>query len=499
MSLINKLAKDTVAYGLSSILARLINYLFGFIIVLYITPAEYGVYAKFYAYAGFVMVVLTHGMETTFFRYYSKVDNSKEVFATTFASISAVSIVFVMFCIIFRLPISYWVQEPKETEYVLFFAGILIFDALSALPYAYLRATHRPLRFAFLKVMNILMMLIITMSLLILVARGNYDRGILGYISTHRVSTIFIGNLMGSGLILIGFLPLLFQAITKPSRVLYREMLPYALPIMVVGFAGMINEMLDRILLERLLPFDAFENKTQLGIYSFNYKLAMLMSLFIQAYRYAAEPYFFAHAQREDAKRVYALTMHYFVGAGMLIFTAISCATPIIYKILIQINAERFAPYATGWQVVPVLLAANLCLGIYFNISTWYKVTDKTYFGAFIALLGAAITIVLNYILVPKLGFVGSAWATFLCYFAMVVIGFALEKKYFPIPYPNYKISQIVMISITLTVGYLYVLQIKPLGLIVNVVLCLSVILFYILYLYLHYKKVAFINNKISE
>ncbi len=495
MSIIKKLAKDTAAYGLSSILARLINYLFGFVIVLYITPAEYGVYAKFYAYAGFIMVVLTHGMETTFFRYFTKAKHPRQVFGTTFSSVTLASIIFGAFCFLSQKPISYWVQEPEEVEYVLFFAGILIFDALSALPFAYLRATHRPLRFALLKVLNIMLMLSITTALLYIVTSGEYNEGILGYIATHKVSTIFIGNLIGSAMILIGFIPLIATSVAMPTSALYKQMIPYALPIMVVGFAGMINEMLDRIMLERLLPYSPIENKTQLGIYSFNYKLAMLMSLFIQAYRYAAEPYFFAHAGNSDAKKVYASTMHYFIGVGMFLFAAITCATPIIYKILLHGNPIRFIPYATGWQVVPILLAANLCLGIYFNISTWYKITDRTYFGAIIAILGAVITIVLNYWLVPTMGFMGSAWATFLCYFTMVIIGYVLEKKYYPIPYPMYEIFKIVIFSLLPTTIYVYILQIKELSLPMILLGAGGIILFLFMYLYLHFKNVAFISR----
>jgi O-antigen/teichoic acid export membrane protein len=499
VSIIKKLAKDTVAYGLSSILARLINYIFGFIIVLYITPAEYGIYAKFYAYAGFILVVLTHGMETTFFRYYSMEDKPSEVFGTTFASIGIASVIFGLFCYALKAPISYWVQEPEEIGYVLFFAGILIFDALSALPFAYLRATHQPYRFALLKILAILLMLVITMTLLYLVTNENYYDGILGYIANHRVSTIFIGNLMSSAIIVLTFLPLVMRTIAKPSFKLYKKMLPYALPIMVVGFAGMINEMLDRILLERLLPYSPIENKTQLGIYSFNYKLAMMMTLFIQAYRYAAEPYFFAQAKHKDAQQVYAKTMHYFIGAGMLIFTVISCATPLIYKILLQVNPNKFAPYASGWRVVPILLAANLCLGIYFNISTWYKITDRTYFGAIIALLGACITIFLNYGLVPTMGYLGSAWATLLCYLIMVILGYTLEKKYYPIPYPLRKIAQIICMALAITIGYLYLLQIKDLSLSMIFLSVVGIILIFFMYLYLHFKNVAFINRKISD
>jgi len=214
-------------------------------------------------------------------------------------------------------------------------------------------------------------------------------------------------------------------------------MLSYSLPIMLVGFAGMINEVLDRIIMTRLLPFDDLTNKEQLGIYGFNYKFSMLVTMFLQAYRYAAEPLFFRHAEKSDSKKILAETMKYYTICVCILFLAIVLFLPIIQYGFI-LYSPKSASYFAGADIIPILLMANICLGIYFNISTWYKITDKTYIGAIISIIGATITIVMNIILVPKIGYFGGAWATLTCYVSMVIIGYATEQKYYPIPY-DYK------------------------------------------------------------
>ena len=223
-------------------------------------------------------------------------------------------------------------------------------------------------------------------------------------------------------------------------------MLPYALPIMLVGFAGMINEMLDRALMIKLLPFDHQTNNEQLGIYTFNYKFSMLMTLFLQAYRYAAEPFFFAQAKNKDSKLIYAETMRIFIIGGCFIFLAITLNIPII-KSLFTAYSDNAEILFQGAHIIPILLIANLLLGIYFNISTWYKVTDKTYFGAIISIFGALVTIVLNIIWVPKYGYVGAAWATLFCYLVMVILGYLLELKYYPIQYDLSRIFTYIVMS----------------------------------------------------
>ncbi|MDB5228017.1 MAG: polysaccharide biosynthesis protein [Bacteroidota bacterium] len=455
MSLIRKLASDTAAYGISSILARLINFFFGFLIIKYISPAEYGVYGKFYAYAGFFLVLLTHGMETAFFRHYNKEEYKEKAFATAFASIFIITLFYVVFSYVFSANLSAFVEEPKG--FVLLFTWMMVFDVLGALPFASLRATHRPIRFAALKIINIIIFISFNIFFFIILPRipgsGNWhlDFGL------PNVVFVFLSNLLASAATLILLLPQLKLIKKGFDAELYKRMLRYALPIMIVGFAGMINEMLDRAMMTKLLPGTKEENDIQLGIYSFNYKFSMLMTLFLQAYRYAAEPFFFAQAKHEDSKKVYADTMKYFIICGCVIFLLITLNIP-----LLQFMLTKYSPsakhYFEGAKVIPILLMANLCLGIYFNISTWYKITDKTHIGAMVSIFGAIITLILNYLWIPVIGYMGSAWATLICYFLMVIVGYILEMKFYPIRYDLSRIFFYIFTALILffLTNYLY-------------------------------------------
>lgn len=440
MSLLRKLASDTAAYGLSSILARFINYIFSFIIVKAVTTAEYGDFTKFYAYAGFLQVVLTHGMETAFFRFRNKDGYAPKAFATGFASMFGVSAIFLLLCYVFQFQIAEYTRVADHPEFVLLFAWIMAFDTLGALPFASLRARNKAIVFAIVRVINILIyifFIILFLFWLPKIYNAHYEQGSWWteiYDPKYGVGYVFIANLIASVLTFVFLFKELKQLKFGWDTTLYKKMLPYALPIMLVGFAGMINEMLSRVMMEYLLPYDELTNKELLGVFGFNYKFAMLITLFLQAYRYAAEPFFFAHADKSDAKKIYAQSMHYFIIAGCFIFLLVMLTMPTIQHILIQFDV-KYAEYFKGKNVVPILLAANLLLGIYFNLSTWYKVTDKTHIGAMIAIFGAVITFAFNWWLIPVFGYTGAATSTFLCYLTMVIVGYIAEKKYYPIPY----------------------------------------------------------------
>ncbi len=431
MSIIKRLAGDTAAYGVSSILARLINFLFGFLIIRYITPAEFGTFTNFYAYAGFILVVLTHGMETAYFRFVNKEESAETAFTTSFFSIALVVFLFVLMIYIFQQPIAAYVKEP--TLYVQFFAWMMAFDALSAIPFASLRKQGRPILFAALKVCNILFFIVFNLLFFIVLPLFKIE------IPFSKVSYIFIANIIASVCTFILLLQQFKQLQLQVNTALYKQMLVYAMPIMLVGFAGMINEVLDRIIMTRLLTGSDLENKIQLGIYGFNYKFAMLVSMFLQAYRYAAEPLFFKHAEKSDSKQVLASTMKYYTISVCMLFLAIVLFLPLIQALFI-LYSPNSATYFVGADIIPILLMANICLGIYFNISTWYKITDKTYIGAIIAIVGAFITVISNLILVPKMGYHGAAWATLICYVSMVIMGYVTEQKYYPINYEYKKI-----------------------------------------------------------
>ncbi len=488
MSITKKLATDTVAYGVSSILARIINFLFGFLIIKYISPSEFGTYTNFYAYAGFILVVLTHGMETAYFRFVNKEESKETAFSTAFYSIFFVVILFILITYLFQKPIAAYVKEPAF--YLQLFVWMMAFDVLAAIPFASLRKQGRPMVFAGLKILNILFFILFNLFFFIvkplLASNGMWPSW--NSIILPNVSYIFIANLVAS---ILTFAILLFQFRQLKFSIdfsIYKKMLWYAMPIMLVGFAGMINEVLDRIIMTRLLPGNDLENKIQLGIYGFNYKFAMIISMFLQAYRFAAEPLFFKHADKADNKQMLAKTMKYYTICVCCIFLAITLFMP-----LIQFSFSKYAPssatYFEGVGIVPILLMANIFLGIYFNISTWYKITDKTYIGAIISIVGAVVTIIMNIILVPKIGYFGAAWATFACYAVMLIIGYITEQKYYPIPYDYKRIIFYLIAAVGFYLALQYLVLPMQCSLIINTIIACCFMLLYISSAYFLEKK----------
>ena len=475
MSIVKKLATDTAAYGVSSILARLINFLFGFLIIKYITQAEFGTFTNFYAYAGFILVVLTHGMETAYFRFINKEESKEAAFSTAFFSIVFVVVLFIIIGHFFQQPIADYVKEP--TLYVKFFVWMMAFDTLSAIPFASLRKQGRPIYFAALKVLNIILFILFNILFFMILPMLNIP------LSFTKVSYIFIANILASIITFLFLLNQFKQLSFKLDLSLYKKMLWYAMPIMMVGFAGMINEVLDRIIMTRLLPYDDLTNKQQLGIYGFNYKFAMLVTMFLQAYRYAAEPLFFKHAEKSDSKQILATTMKYYVICVCCIFLSIVLFLPLIQHLFVLYSPNSEA-YFVGADIIPILLMANICLGIYFNISTWYKITDKTYVGAIISIVGAIITIVMNVILVPKIGYFGGAWATLTCYVVMVLIGYVTEQKYYPIPYDYKRILFYLFFAIAMFLLMKYLVLPIELSLTMNTIVA---ILFLGIYIFIAY------------
>lgn len=488
MSTVKKLATDTAAYGVSSILARLINFLFGFLIIKYISQAEFGTFTNFYAYAGFILVALTHGMETAYFRFVNKEESKEKAFSTAFYSILFVVLFFILVGYLFQQPIADYVKEP--TLYVKFFIWMMAFDTLAAIPFASLRKQGRPIAFAALKVTNILLFMAFNVFFFIikpiLAAKGLYPGW--NQVMYTKVSYIFIANIFASILTFLLLLKQLRQLHLSLDISLYKKMLQYAMPIMLVGFAGMINEVLDRIIMTRLLPYDAITNKEQLGIYGFNYKFAMLVTMFLQAYRFAAEPLFFKHAEKSDSKSMLAKTMKYYTICVCILFLSIVLFLPLIQYVFI-LYSPKSAAYFVGADIIPILLIANICLGIYFNISTWYKVTDKTYVGAVISIAGAIVTIVLNVILVPEIGYFGAAWATLGCYAFMVVVGYITEQKYYPIPYEYKRILFYLFFAISLFLFLKYVVWEAQFSLVANTFIALILLSFYMLTAYFLERK----------
>lgn len=428
MSAIKKLAGQTAIYGLSSIAGRFLNYLLVPIFTRVFTDVEYGINAEFYAYISFLNIVLTHGMETAFFRF-SQTNSNKNVFSTALISVLSAASIFLLIFGVFSEPIATLIGYQNFKEYVYLSALILFFDAISAIPFAMLRQQNKPLRFAVLKNFNIFINIGANLYLLILgpYLVNNYQITLPFYHPQLGITNIFIANLLASFLTTLLLLPELKIIKEGFDKQLWNKMLTYALPMLVVGFAGMINETLDRILIRALTP-DKVLGMAYNGIYAANYKLSIIITLFIQAFKFAAEPFFFAHAKQTDKRDIYAQVMDYFILICLIIFLLVTLFLPQFKHFIGQ-------DFHAGLKVVPILLVANICLGIYYNISIWYKLSDNTKKGAQISIIGAVITIIFNIILVPQFNYVGCAITTLVCYFTMMVLGYYWGTKYYPIPY----------------------------------------------------------------
>lgn len=421
---------------------------------------QYGIVTELYAYAGFLMVVFTYGMETAFFRFSSRHNNHPQVYSTALISVGLVSILLSLFIILLAPTFSGWLSYPQHSRYLVWFGLIIGLDALTAIPFARIRAENKPIIFASIKLVNIIINISLNLFFILLcpyVLESGHAQWLHPFIQriydpTMGIGYIFIANLAASAITLLLLIPYLVKVKAGFNLAFWKKMLLYAIPLLFVGLAGIVNEMLDRILLKFLLPYDPATNQAQLGIYGACYKLSILMTLFIQAFRYAAEPFFFAQAGKEDAPKIYSAIMKYFVIAGCIIFLAIMLYLDIV-KYFIGPN------YHVGLKIVPVLLIANLFLGMYYTLSIWYKLTDKTLWGAYISVGGAVITIGLNILLIPLIGYMGSAWATLACYASMTMVSWFIGQKYYPVNYPALKILIYMVSSIGIYLFSDYVLK----------------------------------------
>ena len=459
MNPLKKLAGQTAIYGVSSIIGRLLNYLLVPLHTnIFTDPAQYGIVNEMYAYVAFLVVVLTYGMETAFFRYYEQRKDKDTVYSTILISLICSSFVFIFFAILFSGNISTMLRYPNNSEYVIWFAIIVSFDALSSIPFARLRAQNKAMRFAKIKMVNIFVNIGFNLFFLLLCPYLDKIESVSPYIhwfyrGSVGIGYIFIANLIASIVTLVMLAPEIFKIKYRFDKSLYKEMLKYALPLLIFGLAGIVNEVLDRILLKYLLPANL--SMFELGIYGACYKISIMMTIFIQAFKYAAEPFFFAQAKESNAKQVYADIMKYFVIILTFIFLVIMLYIDIVKHFI-------GSHFHSGLFVVPILLLANLFLGMFYNLSIWYKLTGKTKYGAYISIIGAIITILLNIWWIPLFeqlgikGYVGSAWATFACYLAMMLISYIVGQKHYPIKYETKKIIGYILLVVGLYIVSTY-------------------------------------------
>ena len=432
---VKKLAGDTAIYGLGTMVPRFLNYLLVPLYTIYVfTKAEYGQVTLLYSYVAILLVLLTFGMETAFFRYANKSKDPKKVFNTATSSILIVSLLFILLIFGFSSKIAELIQYPSNIEYVQIIALIIAIDAITAIPFAYLRYQNKALKFSSIRIISVAITISLNLIFLLLIPWyfGDEYSNLPLYRSTNLVTFVFVANLIGSFSTLVMLSKEFREFRFKIDSILMVKMLKYGLPILIISLSFMITEVADKILLKYLLPNQDTAD-AQLGIYAACYKLAIIMMLFIQMFRYAAEPFFFAEAKKKDAKKTYSKVMTLFISFTWVIFLLVSMNINL-FKYFI---GEAFWP---GLAIVPVILSAKLFLGVFYNLSVWYKLTNKTLYGAVIAVIGGTTTIILNIILIPEYGYMGSAWANFISYFIIMIISFIWGRSYYKVSYELKKI-----------------------------------------------------------
>ena len=446
MSTLKKFFKDTIIYGLATVLPRLMNFVLVPLHTSKLETSSYSDNTTFYVYAAFFNVLLTYGMETAFFRFFSKSQEKGKVFSTAMISLTVTAILFLVFVFIFNQQLAEIVNLNQN--YFNFLIGILVLDTIVTIPFAYLRATGKPIKFAAIKIANILT--VVVLNFFFLWAVPKYSIGFPNYDSNDLVKYIFIANLAASIVTFLLLSPYFFKTKLQFSKSIFKQLLNYGLPIMVAGLAYVINENFDKWLLPDVL------GKEINGAYSGCYKLAVFMTIFIQAFRLGAEPFFFNHAKEKNAKETYARIMKYFVifGSAMLVFI-------IAYLDIFKSLIVRDESYWIAIDIVPIVLLANLFLGIYFNLAIWYKLTDNTRYGMYLSIIGAIITIIFNVVMIEKIGFIAAAWATLLAYGVMMILSYVLGQKFYAVPYKlksilGYIIMAIILSAIALTTNANY-------------------------------------------
>ena len=440
MANLKSLAKDTAIYGLSSIVGRFLNYLLVPLYTHYMPKdsGDYGISTNVYAYVALILVLLTFGMETTLFRFANDERyKSDTVFSTTMAVVGSLTAVFLLLIFGFIGPISGALGYTEHPDYLLMMAVVVALDALQAIPFSYLRYQKRPLRFASLKMLFII--LNIGLNLLYFVVLGKTS-----------VFYVFFINLLCTGFITFFFLPDLFRIHWKFDGSLLRNMLSYSWPILILGIAGILNQVADKIIFPLVYPDQADAN-IQLGIYGSCVKIAMIMAMITQAFRYAYEPIVFAKSKDADKTEYYAAAMKYFLIFTLLAFLCVVGWMPLLQYII-------GADYREGLGVVPIVMAAEIMMGVYFNLSFWYKLIDKTIYGAWFSLAGCIVLFAVNILLIPKYSYWACAWGGVAGYGTAMVLSYIVGQKKNPIPYPMKDIT----IYVVATAALFIVMKLIP-------------------------------------
>ena len=456
------LAKETAIYGVSSIVGKFLNWM---LVPLYTyvlqQQSDYGIVTNLYAWTALLLVILTYGMETGFFRFANKEgENPQTVYSTSLIALFTTSLLFAVVCVIWQVPIANTLGYPSHSEFIALLGIVVAMDAFASIPFAYLRYRKRPLQFAALKLLFVFLNIALNLFFLVLCPKIQ-DWGVISswYDPNYGVGYVFVANILATGIQTLCLLPAILEG-GKHSKGLFswtlvKQMLNYSLPLLVLGVCGIMNQTLDRI----LFPFfyEGADAQTQLGIYGACFKVAMVMMMFTQAFRYAYEPFVFAKHKDRESVAAYADAMKYYI-----IFSYMILLGMIFYLDLLKFI---IAPsYWEGLKVVPVVLWTYIFQGVYFNLSFWYKLTDKTQWGAYFSLIGVVITFGLQAVFVPRIGYMASAASSTVCYLVIMLLSYIIGRRHLEIPYDLRRIGIYTGIVIAILAGYYGLAQLLPMN-----------------------------------
>lgn len=463
------LAKETAIYGVSSIVGKFLNWM---LVPLYTyvlqQQSDYGIVTNLYAWTALLLVILTYGMETGFFRFANKEgENAQTVYSTSLIALFTTSLLFAVACVVCQVPIANALGYPAHSEFIALLGIVVAMDAFASIPFAYLRYKKRPLQFAALKLLFVFLNIVLNLFFLVLCPRIQ-DWGIISawYNADYGVGYVFVANILATGIQTLCLLPAVgegfrslgvqeFRSSGVFSWGLLKQMLRYSLPLLVLGVCGIMNQTLDRI----LFPFfyDGADAQAQLGIYGACFKVAMVMMMFTQAFRYAYEPFVFAKHKDRESVEAYADAMKYYI-----IFSYMILLGMIFYLDLLKFI---IAPsYWEGLKIVPIVLWTYIFQGVYFNLSFWYKLTDKTQWGAYFSLIGVVITFGLQAVFVPRIGYVASAASSTVCYLVIMLLSYFIGRKHLEIPYDLRRIGIYTLLVVTLLAVYYGLAQLLPMN-----------------------------------
>lgn len=495
------LAKDTAIYGMSSILGRSLNWCLNpFYMYVFADPSEVGKMSTIYAYVALFLVLLTYGMEIGFFRFMNNgTDNPKRVYSTTLISLASTSALFIGLCFLCITPISSWIGFPDNKDYILMMAITVAIDAFMTIPYAYLRYKKLAKRFMSIRMLFILLNIFLNIFFLYLcpiIYKAAPQLIDWFYNPTYGIGYIFLANLLATGITLLLMLPDTTKGLQLSfDKDILKRMLHYSFPLLILGVSGVISQVVAQLTYKYIFddPTEAFR---QLGIYSSNLKIAGIITMFIQAFRYAYEPFFFGAGKDKDNRQSYADAMKYFILFSLLIYLGIIFYIDVITYILSLIGKN----YVVGLNILPTAMMGEILFGIYFNLSVWYKITDNTKYGAYFSITGCILQIALNLILVPIYGYIASAWATLISNFVILAISYFIGQKYYPIKYDLRTIFIYFAVAAIFFAAAMYIpIENEVLRTIYRTVLLLAFTFFIIKKENIQVDKIPFIGKKFSK